>query len=117
MAVVDVDAVGHALALAGSTTWGILSALVLGVALSAVIQAAAPEGIVTLLADGRQVVRRRSRGSAAPLARRRRVNSGPLSPPVAGRGRIARAVAARASAGAGRPRYPVSRRRYRGGGG
>jgi uncharacterized protein len=48
------DAVGHALALAGSMTWEILWALVLGFALSAVIQAVVRRStVVALLGDDR----------------------------------------------------------------
>jgi uncharacterized membrane protein YraQ (UPF0718 family) len=47
-------AVGHALALAGSMTWEILWALILGFALSAVVQAVVPKStIVRLLGDDR----------------------------------------------------------------
>ncbi|MGB8389354.1 permease [Mycobacterium sp.] len=47
-------AVGHALALAGSMTWGILWALILGFALSAVVQAVVRRStIVALLGDDR----------------------------------------------------------------
>src|SRR4051795_7535620 len=52
--VVDVDAVGRALALAGSMTWEILWALILGFALSAIIQAVVRKAtIVRLLGDDR----------------------------------------------------------------
>lgn len=48
------DAIGHALALAGSMTWGILWALILGFALSAVVQAVVRKStIVRLLGDDR----------------------------------------------------------------
>jgi uncharacterized protein len=48
------SAVGHALALAGSMTWEILWALILGFALSAVVQAVVPKStIVRLLGDDR----------------------------------------------------------------
>ena len=47
-------AVGHALALAGSMTWEILWVLILGYALSAVVQAVVPKStIVRLLGDDR----------------------------------------------------------------
>jgi uncharacterized membrane protein YraQ (UPF0718 family) len=47
-------AVSHALALAGSMTWEILWALILGLALSAVVQAVVPKStIVRLLGDDR----------------------------------------------------------------
>jgi uncharacterized membrane protein YraQ (UPF0718 family) len=47
-------AIGHALALAGSMTWEILWALILGFALSAVVQAVVRKStIVRLLGDGR----------------------------------------------------------------
>jgi uncharacterized membrane protein YraQ (UPF0718 family) len=49
-----VGAIGHALALAGSMTWGILWALILGFALSAVVQAVVRKStIVRLLGDDR----------------------------------------------------------------
>jgi uncharacterized membrane protein YraQ (UPF0718 family) len=49
-----VGAIGHALALAGSMTWEILWALILGFALSAVVQAVVPKStIVRLLGDDR----------------------------------------------------------------
>jgi uncharacterized membrane protein YraQ (UPF0718 family) len=52
--VVTVGAIGHALALAGSMTWEILWALILGFALSAVVQAVVPKStIVRLLGDDR----------------------------------------------------------------
>ena len=45
------DAIGHALAIAGSMTWEILWALILGFALSAVVQAVVRKNeIVRLLA-------------------------------------------------------------------
>src|SRR5436190_13781411 len=48
------DAVGHALAVAGSMTWEILWALILGFALSAVVQAVVRKStIVRLLGDDR----------------------------------------------------------------
>jgi uncharacterized membrane protein YraQ (UPF0718 family) len=48
------SAIGHALALAGSMTWEILWALILGFALSAVVQAVVPKStIVRLLGDNR----------------------------------------------------------------
>src|SRR6266567_2308702 len=48
------DAIGHALALAGSMTWEILWALILGFALSAVVQAVVRKAtIVRLLGDDR----------------------------------------------------------------
>ena len=48
------DAVGHALAVAGSMTWEILWALILGFALSAVVQAVVRKAtIVRLLGDDR----------------------------------------------------------------
>src|SRR3979490_3533571 len=48
------DAVGRALALAGSMTWELLWALILGFALSAVVQAVVPKStIVRLLGDDR----------------------------------------------------------------
>jgi uncharacterized membrane protein YraQ (UPF0718 family) len=49
-----VGAIGHALALAGSMTWEILWALILGFALSAVVQAVVPKStILRLLGDDR----------------------------------------------------------------
>jgi uncharacterized membrane protein YraQ (UPF0718 family) len=52
--VVAMGAIGHALALAGSMTWEILWALILGFALSAVVQAVVPKStIVRLLGDDR----------------------------------------------------------------
>src|SRR5262245_34410723 len=49
-----VDAVGEALAIAGSMTWEILWALILGFALSAVVQAVVRRGTITrLLGDDR----------------------------------------------------------------
>jgi uncharacterized membrane protein YraQ (UPF0718 family) len=49
-----VGAIGHALALAGSMTWEILWALILGFALSAVVQVVVPKStIVRLLGDDR----------------------------------------------------------------
>lgn len=49
-----VDAIGHALALAGSMTWQILWALILGFALSAVVQAVVRKStIVRLMGDDR----------------------------------------------------------------
>ncbi|HJX20322.1 MAG TPA: permease, partial [Steroidobacteraceae bacterium] len=52
--VVDMDAIGHALALAGSMTWEILWALILGFALSAVVQAVVRKStIVRLMGDDR----------------------------------------------------------------
>src|SRR4051795_8878583 len=52
--VVDVDAVGRALALAGSMTWEILWALILGFLLSAVVQAVVRKStIVRLMGDDR----------------------------------------------------------------
>jgi uncharacterized membrane protein YraQ (UPF0718 family) len=49
-----VGAIGHALALAGSMTWEILWALILGFALSAVVQAVVRKStIVRLLGDDR----------------------------------------------------------------
>src|SRR3954469_7634712 len=48
------DAIGHALAIAGSMTWEILWALILGFALSAVVQAVVRRStVVRLLGDGR----------------------------------------------------------------
>jgi uncharacterized membrane protein YraQ (UPF0718 family) len=50
----DMDAIGHALALAGSMTWEILWALILGFALSAVVQAVVRRStVVRLLGDDR----------------------------------------------------------------
>lgn len=49
-----VEAIGHALALAGSMTWEILSALILGFALSAVVQTVVRKStIVRLMGDDR----------------------------------------------------------------
>jgi uncharacterized membrane protein YraQ (UPF0718 family) len=49
---VIMDAIGHALALAGSMTWEILWALILGFALSAVVQAVVRKPtIVRLMGD------------------------------------------------------------------
>lgn len=48
------DAIGHALSLAGSMTWEILWALILGFALSAVVQAVVRRATITrLLGDDR----------------------------------------------------------------
>jgi uncharacterized protein len=48
------DAIGHALALAGSMAWQIAWALILGIALSAVVQALLPKASVArLLGDDR----------------------------------------------------------------
>src|SRR5262247_2592250 len=59
-----VDAVGEALAIAGSMTWEILWALILGFALSAVVQALVRRGTITrLLGDDRP----RTLGVAAGL--------------------------------------------------
>jgi uncharacterized protein len=52
---VVIGAIGHALALAGSMTWEILWALILGFALSAVVQAVVRKStIVALLGDDRR---------------------------------------------------------------
>ncbi len=62
------SAVGHALALAGSMTWEILWALILGFALSAVVQAVVPKStIVRLLGDDRPrtLVRAAALGAAS----------------------------------------------------
>src|SRR5437764_3901831 len=62
------SAVGHALALAGSMTWEILWALILGIALSAVVQAVVPKStIVRLLGDDgpRTLVTAAALGAAA----------------------------------------------------